>query len=385
MLARDPFQSNQPMTTAKLITTSRKLTRPPIDTGNFGAISLFLFASSVSLLLVQLALFPSGQGRVLALAVPRSSKSANAVTYYRFPQSRQFDQYYPNHLVDEQGCLQEPLPRVPHYDRPMNMTDIPVYIQNVPGAGSCLFDALGLLLAEKDDDDDSSAVNKTKSSLNLQSLSDVQTLNHQSMKLRQQSVDCLEEYIRTDQEFFLQGDESVSAQELLESVSARYGVSIEEYCQSMRDSATWGGGPEVIALCHVLERPIHMYQLVTLYNHNDDDKNTPSSSSFGLGRMAAFGSPKWDRDKALHVLSVDGRFPAIPPGEQQSTGNHFMALFPRRRPPPLLEDEARALEDERQRLQQEMLDRRSKLSRTKRWIGKVFTKLFRKAKKEDKG
>jgi len=44
--------------------------------------------------------------------------------------------------------------------------------------------------------------------------------------------------------------------------------------------------------------------------------------------MACFGSPKFDRSPALHILSADSRFPDVTPGEQLESGNHFLAIFP---------------------------------------------------------
>jgi len=44
--------------------------------------------------------------------------------------------------------------------------------------------------------------------------------------------------------------------------------------------------------------------------------------------MACFGSPKYDRKEAIHILSADSRFPDLQPGQQLSSGNHFLALFP---------------------------------------------------------
>jgi hypothetical protein len=44
--------------------------------------------------------------------------------------------------------------------------------------------------------------------------------------------------------------------------------------------------------------------------------------------MACFGSPKFDRQQALHILSADSRFPDLTPGKQLAAGNHFLAMFP---------------------------------------------------------
>jgi hypothetical protein len=44
--------------------------------------------------------------------------------------------------------------------------------------------------------------------------------------------------------------------------------------------------------------------------------------------MACFGSPRFDKQQALHILSADSRFPDIRPGQQLAHGNHFLAVFP---------------------------------------------------------
>jgi hypothetical protein len=63
-------------------------------------------------------------------------------------------------------------------------------------------------------------------------------------------------------------------------------------------------------------------------NNNSHKANHTPSNSFQLRRMACFGSPKYDRQSALHILSADSRFPDIAPGQQLASGNHFLALIP---------------------------------------------------------
>ena len=117
------------------------------------------------------------------------------------------------------------------------------------------------------------------------------------------------------------------------------------------------------ALCNYLKRPIHVYELaereedqeetdlsnqpIRVDKHPKTNKHpalnykplrssTTTSSSysntlshnFQLRRMACFGSPKYDRQSALHILSADSRFPDIAPGQQLASGNHFLALIP---------------------------------------------------------
>jgi hypothetical protein len=84
----------------------------------------------------------------------------------------------------------------------------------------------------------------------------------------------------------------------------------------MRQPCVWGGGPEIVALVNLFRRPIHVYELRS------------ASRRFCLRRMACFGSPRFNSQKALHILSADSRFPNIKPGRQLPNGNHFLALFP---------------------------------------------------------
>ena len=172
-------------------------------------------------------------------------------------------------------------------------------------------------------------------------------LYQHSTKLRQLAVDCLEERRKL---LFLQGHEYLRARELVEAAASQYGISGSEYCELMRQPSYWGGGPEIVALCNVLQRPIHVYELHVpkqssssrfsrRKNSNKNGRETTtendttltsssSSSSFVLRRMACFGSPKFDKYPALHILSADSRFPDIAPGKQNKNGNHFLAIFP---------------------------------------------------------
>jgi hypothetical protein len=127
-------------------------------------------------------------------------------------------------------------------------------------------------------------------------------------------------------------------------------------------------GPEIIALCNVLERPIHVYELVVL--------EEVDSKKFGIRRMAPFGSPKFDRERTLDILSVDGRFPNIRPGQQRASGDHFLALFPDRRPPPVTQQELESLEaalaiEASEASIAASKNRTSILSRIKKWFQKL--------------
>ncbi|KAL3902912.1 MAG: hypothetical protein SGILL_010647, partial [Bacillariaceae sp.] len=222
----------------------------------------------------------------------------------------------------------------------------PATIRQVPGDGNCLFHSISTCYAH--------AVNGTH--IDLRSPKTMKWLYQHSTKLRQLAVDCLEE--RAGRKLlFLQGHEYLKAQDLVEAAASQYGISGEEYCQLMRQDSYWGGGPEIVALCNVLQRPIHVYELFVppkdrslssflsrrrqkkeKANSDGVSKGQQSSSNsmedprastgFVLRRMACFGSPKFDRNSPLHILSADSRFPDIAPGKQLSSGNHFLAIFP---------------------------------------------------------
>ena len=168
----------------------------------------------------------------------------------------------------------------------------------------CLFHSISTCLAY--------AENGTH--IDLRDPENLQWLYENSARLRKLAVDCLEK--KRNQLVFLQGNEHLKAQDLVEAAASQYGISGSEYCDLMRQDSYWGGGPEIVALCNVLRRPIHIYELHVQNNQ------------FFLRRMACFGSPKFDGKQALHILSADSRFPDLTPGKQLTSGNHFLAMFP---------------------------------------------------------
>jgi hypothetical protein len=207
--------------------------------------------------------------------------------------------------------------------------DIHAMIRQVPGDGNCLFHSISMCLHH--------AVNGTH--WNLASSSDndstdldfstsIDQLYQQSQILRAQAVDCLRQ---SQRRLFLQGKESLRANELVSAAAQQYGLTAEEYCAAMQQDCVWGGGPEIVALSNVLERPIHVYELAVLQSQSQQQEQEQPNDAFCLRRMACFGSPKFDRRPALHILSADSRFPDLKPGQQLAAGNHFLAVFPRRK------------------------------------------------------
>jgi len=271
-------------------------------------------------------------------SIPRSSERIAA----SYGDRGQFPPWNPSPNIDENGFL------VPTYNRMSGEWEKEVKlrkkdrisihnslatIRQVPGDGNCLFHSISVAWAH--------ATNGTH--LEMRSPDTMEWLYRNSAKLRQLAVDCLEEQRKL---LFLQGHEYLKATDLVEAAAAQYGISGSEYCDLMRQESYWGGGPEIVALCNVLQRPIHVYELHVpedendkelthgkdkrkkRYQHRIDCRNSPINSSFVLRRMACFGSPKFDRAPALHILSADSRFPDVKPGEQLESGNHFLAIFP---------------------------------------------------------
>lgn len=90
-------------------------------------------------------------------------------------------------------------------------------------------------------------------------------LRSKSLELRNAAVDVLEDSHNRNnlgrvgrRKLFLQGEEYLEARELLAAAAAQFELEGEEYCELMRKESYWGGGPEIVALCNYLQRPIHM-------------------------------------------------------------------------------------------------------------------------------
>jgi OTU-like cysteine protease len=298
------------------------------------------------------ALFWGGSSAAPSSALPRSSlpRSRNRSASLSLRQ-RLFPPWNLSHQIDDKGFLKTLYRRVPGEWEPevklrtSHGVSARCRIRQVPGDGNCLFHSISLCLRH--------AVNGTH--WRLDGAGSLEELYLHSHELRQKAVQCLASPTRR---LFLQGRESLKATELVQAAAAQYHLTPEEYCECMSQSSVWGGGPEIVALCNLLQRPIHVYELATAVvrgaqsephrqqhaQHHpqsqyrdrmaeDDDELDSSPSSFVLRRMACFGSPKFDHRRPLHILSADSRFPDVPPGQQLSSGNHFLAVFPAQRGP----------------------------------------------------
>eukprot|EP00549_Striatella_unipunctata_P023190 CAMPEP_0118715286 /NCGR_PEP_ID=MMETSP0800-20121206/26779_1 /TAXON_ID=210618 ORGANISM="Striatella unipunctata, Strain CCMP2910" /NCGR_SAMPLE_ID=MMETSP0800 /ASSEMBLY_ACC=CAM_ASM_000638 /LENGTH=340 /DNA_ID=CAMNT_0006621415 /DNA_START=44 /DNA_END=1067 /DNA_ORIENTATION=- len=217
-------------------------------------------------------------------------------------------------------------------------------IRQVPGDGNCLFHSIAVCL--------SMAVNKTQLYMddgdgnghngdyycgNNNNKNEMAQLHETSRLLRHAAVDRLER--DPNKWLFLQDCEYLRAWDLVEKAALPHKLEPSEYCRLMRKDSYWGGGPEIVALCNVLKRPIHVYELkqqpappppptTTTATAQHQHQHHNGKNVFLLRRMACFGSPKYDRREALHILSADSRFPDVEPGHQLDRGDHFLALFP---------------------------------------------------------
>jgi hypothetical protein len=238
--------------------------------------------------------------------IPRS-------THHRLLTESDLLPWNPSSQIDDEGFLTQEYFRCPgeweaeysiggmHDVKRAALDEIAVKIRQVPGDGNCLFHSLSVCLAKVENG----------SHFCFDNLKQLQIT---STSLRERAVDFLSSNPR--RMLFLQGKEFLRAKDLVEAAASQYSVSGQEYCDTMRQNSYWGGGPEIVALCNLLQRPIHVYEL------------TSQDRQFWLRRMACFGSPKFDRREALHILSADSRFPDVQPGKHLEIGNHFLAIFP---------------------------------------------------------
>eukprot|EP00557_Chaetoceros_sp_GSL56_P010681 CAMPEP_0176478464 /NCGR_PEP_ID=MMETSP0200_2-20121128/1199_1 /TAXON_ID=947934 /ORGANISM="Chaetoceros sp., Strain GSL56" /LENGTH=287 /DNA_ID=CAMNT_0017874401 /DNA_START=780 /DNA_END=1640 /DNA_ORIENTATION=+ len=219
------------------------------------------------------------------------------------------------------------------------------------------------------------AVSSTTGGATMTTKHDLMYLHHYSRHLRTCAVEVLSKHPK--RLLFLQGNEYLRARDLVSAAAKQYGMIPEEYCNQMRRDSYWGGGPEIVALCNFLKRPIHVYELVSIgggggkekegdgilqedghvmdgdSDEGDDERQETRQVEedlhgydsivnraikahrrkecdnwFQLRRMACFGSPKFDNCEALHILSADSRFPDVEPGKQLVSGNHFLVMIP---------------------------------------------------------
>ncbi|KAL3800632.1 hypothetical protein HJC23_006094 [Cyclotella cryptica] len=263
------------------------------------------------------------------------------------PTTPQHPPWNPSPQIDPTGYLTHLYPRTPGTWEPAanlrgrygprsklyaSLSSTPVRIRQVPGDGNCLFHSIAVGLCRVEEGRE----------LDMCTRGGIRELRRRSWRLRNCAVDVLEGKTGgRRRRLFLQGEEYLEARELLVAAASQFDLEGGEYCELMRRESYWGGGPEIVALCNWLQRPIHIYELIpTPKSPTDSDTPSPThdtstnqypqplSTQFTLRRMACFGSPKFDRREPLHILSADSRFPDVDPRKIRKVGNHFLALFP---------------------------------------------------------
>ena len=178
-------------------------------------------------------------------------------------------------------------------------------IQQVQGAGDCLFHSIAISMAFEDEE----------CHLDMYDPS----LKERVSKLRALAVKTLTE--NPNRSLHLEGNQAIVTSELVEAAAEQYGVTAEAYCNSMSRDGVWGGGPEILALVNALERPIHVFEPVAACN----------GTQFQLQLCGAFGSPQFDSSSPVCIVAADDRFPDCKPTEVKrhgEGGNHFLALLP---------------------------------------------------------
>ena len=309
-----------------------------------------------------------------ASSIPRSSSSSLDAAAAAAADKIRRPPWNLSSQINKQGYLRQLFRRIPaaaadvgeYANDTNNYKDkslLPVVIRQVPGDGDCLFHAIAISLA----------FTENGHLMRLDTHDGLQELKAASRKLRRMAVECLvsscsskrhnnnnnnnnnnnkskRSRSRRYKRLFIQGKDSMKTSQLLYTASSQYGITPEEYCELMMQDSYWGGGPEIVALCAVLRRPIHVYELAPLpidrsRNISDDDENRHDEEhekatfplankdriniKFCLRLLATFGSPKYDSNDALHILSADSRFPDIDePHCALKEGNHFLAMFP---------------------------------------------------------
>jgi len=172
--------------------------------------------------------------------------------------------------------------------RVVNDKSLEFCVRQVPGDGSCLFHSISAWL------------------------SFMQTGQHKdfdwrlrglSLKLRHLAVRVLQQ---PDTTLTLEDGEEITTTQLVDVIAEQYNIKPAEYCTSMLDPRTWGGGPEIVALSHHLKCPIHVYQLCTERSF----MRPFSAPQFKLEVCAKFGSPKFDAKEPICILCADGRYVA---------------------------------------------------------------------------
>lgn len=193
-----------------------------------------------------------------------------------------------------------------------NTTNVPLQIRQVPGDGSCLFNAIaaGLLFYDSNSD----------FPLQHPSMPKVLAL---SSNLRSQAVDILQRGIQQNTTLAMQNDETIATSTLVRLAAEQYGLTPQKYLNRMRKEGVWGGGPEIVALTNGIKRNIVLLE---------PRIEQSTDGSICLEVIATFEPKKCDREKVhnkapVYILSTNQQFPKGDIQKKEKS-NHFLAVFP---------------------------------------------------------
>jgi hypothetical protein len=191
---------------------------------------------------------------------------------------------------------------------------VPVRIRQVQGNGSCLFQAIaaGILFDE---------IN------NVQLLPQSKVV-HYSLTLRELAVNTLRDGIDNNTSIITTNGETTTVQSLVSNAARLYGMTCNNYLSEMQQVAVWGGGPEIVALAHYLQRQIVVLETYSGFtSSSDDEQQQQQHDVIYLKEMTRFGSPQYSTISLnpIFILAANERFPK---DYGNAKYNHYLAVFP---------------------------------------------------------
>ena len=188
---------------------------------------------------------------------------------------------------------------------------VPVRIRQVQGDGSCLFQSIaaGILFDE-----------------NVQ-LPQQSKVVHYSLTLRELAVKTLRDGINNNTSIItMNGGTTITVQSLVSNAARLYGMTCNNYLSEMQQVAVWGGGPEIVALAHYLQRQIVVLETYSGFTSSSDDEQQQHDVIY-LKEMTRFGSPQYSTISLnpIFILAANERFPK---DYGNAKYNHYLAVFP---------------------------------------------------------
>eukprot|EP01068_Selenidium_serpulae_P000753 Selendium_serpulae@DN11324_c0_g1_i1.p1 len=148
-------------------------------------------------------------------------------------------------------------------------------IRKIPGDGNCLFTSVA-------------AAAWFSSHLTHPRLTD-SNFKDFVIHLRHTAIECLADASRPL--LHLEGDEVIERSVLLTAAAVSAGSASEkEYIRSMRESGSWGGGPELVGLSNALERPIFLYEVDRVFSSVKPDSERQRNAQWAPASPRGGGS-----------------------------------------------------------------------------------------------